>query len=235
MSVPSTTSSPRENGVIGLLLSGGLDSTILLGHLLERGGVVQPFYVRAGLYWEQAESSAVERIMSHWRSRTLRPLKTFDMPLADLYGDHWSLTGREVPDARTPDEAVYLPGRNLLLTLKGALWCGLHGIGTLALAPLGSNPFADATPEFFRQWQSVLESATGARVALVRPFADFHKRKVMELGRRYPLELTFSCIAPRAGLHCGVCNKCAERREAFRIAELPDPTTYAAGVALPDR
>ena len=38
----------------------------------------------------------------------------------------------------------------------------------------------------------------------------------MELGRDMPLELTFSCIDPRDGLHCGRCNKCAERQEAFR-------------------
>ena len=40
----------------------------------------------------------------------------------------------------------------------------------------------------------------------------------MALGRGLPLELTFSCISPLRGLHCGHCNKCAERQAAFRDA-----------------
>ena len=51
----------------------------------------------------------------------------------------------------------------------------------------------------------------------------------MRLGRDYPLGLTFSCIAPERGLHCGGCNKCAERQEAFRDAGMADPTRYVHG------
>jgi len=52
----------RTSGV-GLLLSGGLDSAILLGCLVEQGHEVQPFYVRCGLIWEQAEQAAVGRFL----------------------------------------------------------------------------------------------------------------------------------------------------------------------------
>jgi 7-cyano-7-deazaguanine synthase len=41
-----------------------------------------------------------------------------------------------------------------------------------------------------------------------------------------PLELTFSCIRPAGERHCGSCNKCAERRQAFASAGLKDPTDY---------
>jgi len=215
---------------IGLLISGGLDSAILLGHLLHRGRQVQPLYVRAGLYWEAAEQAALDRLLARLAAPNLRPLVSFDMPVADVYADHWSVTGRAVPDHQTPDESVYLPGRNALLLIKAAIWCELNGIDELALAPLGSNPFADATPEFFREFQAALNRATGAKLSIIRPFADMHKRDVMALGHNLPLELTFSCIAPVDGAHCGACNKCAERRDAFRIAGLPDRTRYAAGV-----
>jgi 7-cyano-7-deazaguanine synthase len=214
---------------IGLLISGGLDSAILLGHLLYRGRTVHPLYVRAGLYWEAAEKAALDRLLARLAGPNLRPLVTFEMPLADIYADHWSVTGRAVPDHRTPDESVYLPGRNALLLIKAAVWCELNGISELALAPLGSNPFADATPEFFRDFQAAINRATGAKLSIIRPFADMHKRDVMALGHDLPLELTFSCIAPVDGRHCGACNKCAERREAFRIAGLPDRTPYATG------
>jgi len=219
--------SVKQNGTIGLLVSGGLDSSILLAHLLQEGRRVQPFYVRCDLYWQAAELAALERFLLAVASPDLEKLVTFDLPLADVYQRHWSITGKGVPGADTPDEAVYLPGRNALLIIKAALWCQLNGINEIALAPLGSNPFPDATGDFFREFSAVLNRATNGHLQIVRPFAELHKRRVMELGRNAPLELTFSCIAPIDGLHCGTCNKCAERQTAFRDASMKDPTPYA--------
>jgi 7-cyano-7-deazaguanine synthase len=98
----------------------------------------------------------------------------------------------------------------------------------LALGSLHSNPFADASDEFFRQFELAIDQAISGHVELVRPLATFDKRQVMNLGRDLPLELTFSCLAPTAGAHCGKCNKCGERQQAFRQAGLADPTRYAA-------
>jgi 7-cyano-7-deazaguanine synthase len=220
---------PSNAATVGLLLSGGLDSGILLGHLLQSGRRVQPFYVRSQLVWEEAELAGVRALLKAMASEMLEPLAVLQMPLRDLYEKHWSITGRNAPDADTPDDAVYLPGRNALLTIKPALWCGMHGIEELALAVLASNPFSDATDEFFRQFEASLQQATGSRVRITRPFAHLRKNEVMELGRGLPLELTFSCIAPVDGLHCGRCNKCAERQQAFRNVGAIDPSRYATG------
>jgi 7-cyano-7-deazaguanine synthase len=226
MLLPVMMSLPT-NSTVGLLLSGGLDSAVLLGTLLERGCQVQPFYVRSRLSWETAELSAVRQLLAAMASPCLAELVVLDMPADDLYGDHWSVTGRGVPGAETPDAAVFLPGRNALLLIKPAIWCRLHGIEQLAMAVLATNPFGDATPEFFADFQSALCRATGAMVRLSLPFAQMTKRQVMELGRPWPLELTFCCISPVDGLHCGRCNKCAERIEAFRAAGMEDRTHYA--------
>jgi 7-cyano-7-deazaguanine synthase len=213
---------------VGLLLSGGLDSSILLATLLDEGRSVQPFYVRSQLVWEEEEQRSVRRYLARFADLPLKELVVLDLPMADLYEGHWSVTGHQTPDASTPDEAVYLPGRNALLVIKAALWCRLHGVGELALGVLESNPFADATSRFFEHLQSALNCGPGGRVRIVRPFARLGKREVMELGRTLPLELTFSCIAPSAGLHCGRCNKCAERKAAFRLIGAEDRTRYAA-------
>jgi len=216
-----------EHATIGLLLSGGLDSSILLGHLLKQGYGVQPFYVRSGLAWQEWELAAAREFLDATRCRCTPDLVVLDLPLADVYGDHWSIRGEDVPDASSPDTAVYLPGRNALLAIKPVIWCHLHGIAALALAVLGSSPFADATEEFLTEFGAALQRALGARVRLLRPFGTLDKREVMRLGRDLPLGLTFSCIAPVDGLHCGRCNKCAERKNAFRLIETEDPTQYA--------
>ncbi len=197
---------------VGLLLSGGLDSSILLGYLLRQGRCVQPFYVRTGVAWEQEELSAVREFSGAFASPRLAQLAILDLPLTDLYENHWSTTGKSVPDQASSDEAVYLPGRNALLTVKVAVWCQMHGIEQLALGILGSNPFADASDEFFGAFESALNCGAARRVRIVRPFACLGKRQVMALGWGMPLERTFSCIAPVRGLHCGRCNKGAAPR-----------------------
>ncbi len=209
-----------------ILVSGGLDSAILLAESLQQSPAVWPLYVRFGLFWEKTELQYLRRFLDAVRTPALRSLSMLEMPVADLYGEHWSLTGIDVPAAGTPDAAVYLPGRNVLLLAKAMLWSHLHGVPTLALAPLESNPFPDATPEFFEGYEAIVNQAIGAAVRVVQPYRGLHKEAVLQRGRHLPLQWTFSCIRPHAGLHCGTCNKCAERMDAFLRAGLPDPTAY---------
>jgi 7-cyano-7-deazaguanine synthase len=215
----------RSTG-IGLLLSGGIDSAVLLGELIQDGRQVIPFYVKTGCAWEPVELAAVHRFLSAINRENVAEIVELQLPLDDLYADHWSISGGNVPDDSSPDEAVFMPGRNPLLLLKPALWCQRHGISQLALATLASNPFDDATPGFFAAFEEMLRQATDSYLEIVRPFAHLGKDRVMELGRHLPLELTFSCLAPIGGLHCGRCNKCAERRRAFRQIKRADRTRY---------
>lgn len=217
----------------GLLLSGGIDSGVLLAQLLARGWEVTPFYVRTDCLWQQSELTAIAQFLARLDEPGLRELVVFDLPLEDLYGNHWSLSGNDVPDEQSPDAAVYLPGHNPLILIKPAIWCRMHGIEHLTLATLSNNPFADATPKFFARFEEMLHEAMGGCVQIARPFEHLTKLQVIQMGRGLPLELTFSCLAPVNGLHCGHCNKCGERRRGFAEVGLDDPTEYA--VASVDR
>jgi len=216
----------NPNQAVGLLLSGGLDSSILLIHFLKNSWRIRPFYVRCGLYWESAEALAVSRYLNAVEGPNLEPLVTLELPVRDIYGQHWSVTGHGIPAFDSADQAMFLPGRNALLIMKAALWCQLHQIPDLALATLQSNPFPDASPQFFDEFESALKIALSIPVRILRPFEKLDKRQVMNLGRDAPLELTFSCVAPIDGRHCGNCNKCRERQRAFGLVGLHDPTIY---------
>jgi 7-cyano-7-deazaguanine synthase len=212
---------------LAVLVSGGLDSAILLGESVRAGRTVQPLYVRSGFIWEAVELDCLRQFLEALQGPRLKRLHGLDLPVSDLYPPHWSLTGQGVPDAATPDEAVFLPGRNVLLLAKAILWCHLHGFPAVALAPLASNPFPDATPEFFRDYAAAVNRAVGGSVRVLRPYSELTKSEVLQRGQGFPLELTFSCIYPAGKLHCGRCNKCAERRRAFADARMADPTSYA--------
>jgi 7-cyano-7-deazaguanine synthase len=216
---------------VAVLVSGGLDSAILCVELLKTGARVFPLYLRFGLRWEEVEVSYLRRFLEAVARPGLERLTMLDEPVAALYGHHWSLEGPEVPDADSPDEAVYLPGRNLLFLAKASVWCRVRNIERVALGCLGSNPFSDSTPEFFERMEDVANRALTGRLRVVRPFEGLGKTDVLRRGAHLPLELTFSCLRPVGGRHCGACNKCAERRKGFLEAEVPDPTDYAATTA----
>jgi 7-cyano-7-deazaguanine synthase len=168
----------------------------------------------------------VKQYLSALRKALLEELHILELPVGDLYPQHWSITGEGIPDGDSADEAVFLPGRNVLLLSKAMVWCHLNDVDAVACGSLGSNPFPDATPAFFTGLQEVVNWAMKGAVQIYLPYTGMNKREVMVRGQGLPLELTFSCIHPVNGMHCGRCNKCAERRRAFAEAEMPDPTRY---------
>ena len=212
------------------LVSGGLDSCVMLAALARRYRKVYPVFIRQGLVWEEAELAHLRRFLRAAKIPRVQSLTVLDLPVRDLYGAHWSITGRRVPHATTPDEAVYLPGRNLLLLSKAAVFCALHRIDIVAIGSLGHNPFPDATPKFFRDFATAAGEALEFRIKIIAPFRTLPKEQVVHRGHRLglPLHLSFSCISPKNGLHCGRCNKCAERRRAFPAAHFADRTKYAS-------
>jgi 7-cyano-7-deazaguanine synthase len=212
-----------------VLLSAGLDSAVLAAQELG-SATVHPIYVTAGLAWEAEELRALDRLMAapHFAGR-IEPLVRLRFSVEDVYpASHWALRG-EPPAFDTPDEDVYLTGRNIVLLSKAAIYCAQQRVPRIAIGPLAGNPFPDATREFFNAMARALSLGLDHEIEVATPFAALHKADVVRLGvdLGVPLELTLSCMNPRNGLHCGQCSKCRERRDAFAEAGVPDPTAYS--------
>jgi 7-cyano-7-deazaguanine synthase len=192
---------------------------------------VHPIYVASGLAWEREERAMLERALRAFPSSvSLAPLHVLEASVRDVYAStHWSLTGSP-PAWDTPDEAVYLAGRNIVLLGKAAVYCSLRQIGRIALGPLAGNPFPDGTPEFFEAMARALTLGLAHPIAIETPYRTFHKADVIRRGHAIgaPMALTMSCMNPVNGLHCGACSKCRERHDAFVEAIGDDPTRYAA-------
>jgi 7-cyano-7-deazaguanine synthase len=243
-----------------VLLSGGLDSAVLLADEALRGdtagGPVQPIYVGVGLAWERAERAAVAQLLETDPIRDrVRRLVALSVDMRDVYdATHWAIQGRP-PAYHTPDEDVYLPGRNVILLGKAAVFCAAAHIDRIVVGTLGHNPFPDATPTFRSAMATALSLGLGHALQIDAPFADASKGDVVRRGALLgvPFTLTLSCMNPRPvtnrhlaaatgfhaqtgtnvssapWLHCGLCSKCRERHDGFLEAGIADPTVYADG------
>lgn len=215
---------------ICVLASGGLDSAVLLEEMGCSWERVFPLYVACGLHWEAVERHWLQRYLAALAYPSIQPLQVLALNVGDVYGHHWSTTGEDIPAATAPETADYLPGRNLLLLAKTAVFCALRGIQAVAMGHLRSNPHPDSTPAFFRAFEGLVATGMGFSLQIITPFQELGKPEVILRGRDLPLEMTFSCIEPSGLDHCGRCLHCSERQRAFREAGLPDPTPYQAAV-----
>jgi len=219
-----------------VLFSGGLDSAVLLADEASRGDV-QPIYIGAGLAWEAAEREVVAQLLASdaLRGRT-RAIAALSVDMRDVYAaTHWAVTGAP-PAYHTPDEDVYLPGRNIILLAKAGVFCAAAGLERLVIGTLAHNPFPDATPEFRSAMASSLSLGLAHKLDVEAPYAGLEKAEVIRRGLalRVPFELTMSCMKPIGRevrgvpgvLHCGECSKCRERHDAFVEAGVADPTEY---------
>jgi 7-cyano-7-deazaguanine synthase len=215
-----------------VLLSGGLDSAVLLAHEAQRARV-HPVYVSVGLAWEAAERAALQELVSAPAfDERVEPLAALEFSMRDILApSHWAIRGTP-PAYDTPDEDVYLPGRNVVLVTKAAVLAVSRGCRRVTLGTLANNPFPDATPHFFEAMSRALSLGLGQLVEIAAPLAQMRKEEVIRLGDSLdvPLELTLSCMNPLNGtrpIHCGLCSKCRERRDAFTAAGIADRTAYA--------
>jgi 7-cyano-7-deazaguanine synthase len=215
-----------------VLLSGGLDSAVLLVDEAQRGEA-QPIYVGAGFAWEQAERRVISRFLSAVTApHRVRPLAALSVDMSDVYSArHWARTGHP-PSYHTPDEDVYLPGRNVMLAAKAAVFCASEGLSRMSIGTLEGNPFPDATAEFREAMSRALSLGLGHPFRIEAPYERLSKADVVRQGLRLgvPLTLTLSCMSPidllDSPTHCGVCSKCRERHDAFVSAGEQDPTEY---------
>lgn len=212
------------------LHSGGLDSTVMVAHLIAEGHEVLSLGVNYGQSHARELEAArqacafmgVERLTIDVAS-SLRPvlkgsaLTDPDVALPEGHYAHESM------------KATIVPNRNMfLLSIAGsvAVARGAEAVayaahdGDHAIYPDCRKEFADAMAEalLLCDWQPI---------KLLRPFVGIDKTGVASLGKAVsaPMHLTWSCYAGR-DKHCGKCGTCCERIEAFELAGVKDPTDY---------
>lgn len=139
-----------------------------------------------------------------------------------------------VPEGHYASETMRItvvPNRNMLLIAAATALAVSRGYDTVAYAAhTGDHTiYPDCRPEFVKALGQAVRLADWKPVNLVAPFVNMSKAQIVklavQLGAQRILPLTYSCY--KGGkIHCGKCGTCVERREAFQLAGVPDPTIY---------
>jgi 7-cyano-7-deazaguanine synthase len=201
-----------------VLLSGGVDSTVLL---YRTTGEVIALTVDYGQRQREQELDAARTICE---ARGVR-LIAWDIPdLQRLLPD--------VPDGHPADvvmTAMIVPNRNtVLLALATAVEVDERADVIAFAAHRGDAAiYPDCRPAFVDAFREVVRLGTDRPLHVAAPFLHATKADIVREGRaiNVPFALTYSCYRG-APTHCGTCGACAGRREAFRLAGVPDPTGY---------
>ena len=210
-----------------VLFGGGVESTSLVKRFLVEGKSVWPVHVSWGLQWEESERRHARRFCHASACDRLTPLLEVRYTPQDVMKDHWAVTGRNIPRAGDPSGCLEIPMRNVTLLLTVAARVAHLPELRLVMGTTADNHFRDGTREFFDACERLLSLEFGRPVRVLTPLLHADKVQVIRHADRDALALSFSCLGPRNDRHCGVCYKCGRRQEAFRLAGVEDPTTYA--------
>ena len=214
-----------------ILLSGGLDSTVLLWHLLDEGHQVSALSIDYGQRHRReldaAAALAAERGVPY-RVADLRVLGEF------LAGSALTSDEIDVPHGHYNDESMKItvvPNRNMLMLSVAAAWAISSSADCIAYAAHSGDHviYPDCRPEFVRALGQAIALADWRKVRLETPFLKLSKGDICKRGAALgaPLAKTWSCYGG-GELHCGRCGTCVERIEAFQLAQVLDPTAYEA-------
>jgi 7-cyano-7-deazaguanine synthase len=126
-------------------------------------------------------------------------------------------------------KSTVVPNRNMILLSLAAGHAISLKFDTVAYAAHAGDHtiYPDCRPEFADAMENALSKADWNKINLHRPFVKMNKSDLVKLGIELgvPFEKTWSCYAG-GKLHCGKCGTCVERKEAFELIGLSDPTKY---------
>jgi 7-cyano-7-deazaguanine synthase len=159
--------------------------------------------------------------------------------VAEFFKSDLLQSGGAIPDGHYEEQSMkqtVVPFRNgIMLAIAGGYAESIEAQGLVIAAHAGDHAiYPDCREEFMRAMGDAVRVGTYARIEILRPFIHASKADIARRGRDLGVDFskTWSCYKGGA-IHCGACGTCVERREAFLIAGLPDPTLYAETPVLP--
>jgi 7-cyano-7-deazaguanine synthase len=161
--------------------------------------------------------------------------------ISDLFASSLLKSGGDIPDGHYEEQTMkqtVVPFRNgIMLSIAAGLAESQNVEGLVIAAHSGDHAiYPDCREPFMQAMANAMRLGTYAGVQLLRPFILTDKAGIASIGNRLGVDYTLTWSCYKGGdIHCGTCGTCVERREAFQLAGVTDPTSYLSTAALPSR
>ncbi len=219
-----------------VLLSGGMDSVSALHDAAHK------HHVLAGVsfnYGSKHNDREIPFAAYHCRQLGIRH-EVISLDFVNrLFKSALLKSGGEVPEGHYEElsmKQTVVPFRNgIMLSIAGGFAESIGATGLVIAAHAGDHAiYPDCREDFMRAMGDAIRLGTYAQIEVIRPFISMTKAQIAARGAELGVDFaqTWSCY--RGGeVHCGRCGTCVERREAFIVSGVTDPTTYAEIDPLP--
>ncbi|HOM29425.1 MAG TPA: 7-cyano-7-deazaguanine synthase QueC [Deltaproteobacteria bacterium] len=218
-----------EDAVI--LLSGGMDSGVLLAWAKERYREIHALTFNYGSKHAGRETAMACRLAQHYGVTFFLAELPF---VRELFRSSLLAGGPDVPDGPYQTDGIsstVVPFRNgIMLSVAVGYAETLGATRVLIASHTGDHPiYPDCTPDFTEAMSRAAFYGTFSGVRVEAPFSGYDKRRIAQTGRSLGFDFTMTWSCYRGGdLHCGTCPTCLERKEALGYNEGLDPTRYLA-------
>ena len=199
-----------------IITSGGMDSTTLLYEYKDEIALAITFDYGS-------TQNGRERVCAVTHCQRLG-IKHIIIPLEFMHRYFKSAlleTADDIPEGNYDDEnmkSTVVPFRNGIMLSIAVGIAESHNLKRVLIANHGGDHaiYPDCRPEFIAAINKAAQAGTYIGVAVEAPYTLWRKQDIAE---------TWSCYKGREK-HCGTCGTCRERKEAFLLAGLEDPTEY---------
>ncbi len=219
-----------------VLCSGGVDSVTALYQAQSEHEVVGVL----GFHYGSKHNDRELPYARFHAGRLVIPFRVVELGFMDgLFASNLLRSGGEIPEGHYAAESMkrtVVPFRNgILLSIAAGYAESVGAGGVLIAAHTGDHTiYPDCRETFMEAMGRAIEEGTYAGVKLLRPFIGCDKAAIVRRGAKLGIDYgrTWSCY--KGGpVQCGSCGTCIERREAFQLAGIPDPTEYVTKPDLP--
>jgi|TARA_R110002074_G_scaffold41821_1_gene110501 7-cyano-7-deazaguanine synthase len=210
------------------IYSGGMDSTALLYAFKKQGHIIETIWFDYGQKHKKEQLHAIQ-ICKNLEI----PFNKVDLTSLNAFLSNSSLSGdNEVPNAHYEDQeaiSTIVPNRNMIMLSIASAKAINDKMDAIAFGcHYGDRVvYPDCRLEFTQALQTAISLADRHMIKLLTPFIDISKAEIVKLGNELnvPWQDTWTCYKGEE-LHCGQCPTCIERREAFYLVKINDPTIY---------
>lgn len=221
-----------------VLVSGGMDSVAALYEAHRSHQVIGALSFDYGSKHNHKEIPFAK----HHCDRLGIPHRSISLDfVGQLFKSDLLKSGGAIPDGHYEEQSMkqtVVPFRNgIMLSIAGGYAESIEAQGLVIAAHSGDHAiYPDCREDFMKAMGDAIRLGTYAQVGILRPFIHSTKADIARRGHELGVDFSMTWSCYKGGLnHCGTCGTCVERREAFLLAGLADPTVYDETSPLPTR